>query len=72
MCRRSPGSSRTPTANIGEAKRFSGAGEGRIMLAELRSEPEMHARLVPNLDHASQRLIKSGSHSTNYRILSLV
>ena len=42
------------------------------MLAELLLEPEMHARLVTHLDHGSQRLIESGSHPVNYRVLGLV
>ena len=32
----------------------------------------MHTRLVADLNHASQRLIVSGAHSANYRILGLV
>jgi len=32
----------------------------------------MYTRLVTNFDHAFQRLIKSGSHSANYRILGFV
>jgi hypothetical protein len=35
-------------------------------------EPEMHARLVANLDHTPQRLVESSLHSANYRILGLV
>jgi hypothetical protein len=51
---------------------LSRAGERRIWLAELRLEPEMHARLVANLDHAPQRLVESGLHSADHRILGLV
>ena len=75
MWSRSSDSSRTPTANVADAKRSKASAVRRerpVRLAELCLEPEMHARLVANLDHAPQRLVESGLHSTNYCILGLV
>ena len=51
---------------------FTRARERRIGLAELRLEPKMHAGLVTNFDHASQRLIESGLYPPDYRILGFV
>jgi hypothetical protein len=57
----------------GEAlQSLSSARERPVRLAELCLEPEMHARLVANLDHAPERLVERGAHSTNYGILGLV
>src|SRR5215831_17244685 len=51
---------------------LSRGGKRRIRLAEFHLEPEMHARLVANLDHAAQRLIESGFHTADHGILGLV
>ena len=74
MWSRSSDSNRTPTANVAEAKRSNASDvhERAIRLTELGLEPEMDSRLVANLYHAPQRLVESGLHSTNYRILGLI
>ena len=57
----------------GEAlQSLSSARERPVHLAELCLKPDVDPSLVANLDHVPQRLVESGLHSTNYRILGLV
>ena len=72
MYSRSSDSSRTPTANVADAKRSKASAvdeSGPYASPNFASNPEMHARLVANLDHAPERLVESGLYSVDYRIL---
>ena len=75
MWSRSSGSNRTPTANVAEAKRSNASpvqDSGPYASPNFAGKPEMHARLVANLDHAPQRLFESGLHSADHLILGFV
>jgi hypothetical protein len=74
MCSRPLGSRRTPTAKSGEAKRSNASAveESGIGLTKFGVEPEMHARLVADLDHTPKRLIESRRHFADGHILGRI
>jgi hypothetical protein len=53
-------------------QRLCRAGNRRIGFAEMRLEPDMHARLVAHLDGASQRLLEGGRHPADHNVLGVI
>ena len=64
-----------PSRECCRRKAFQSLSRGRkrpVHLAELCLKPDVDPSLVADFHHAPQRLVESGPHSTNYRILGVV